>query len=116
MRESIICIGREYGSGGREIGEKLPRMTMSGNTFADTAIMMHNFYSDDGRAVHSVCETMKELASRQSCVIIGRCASAFLKDYSILSVFIYADYDDCVQRIMKICCQAVHWVLKAVWK
>ena len=135
MNNKIICIGREYGSGGREIGEKLaeklhipcydkmllklaaeefgisdsriremdekpPASLFSGDTFADTAMMMQTFYSENEQATNAVRTTIEKLASEQSCIIIGRCASYFLKTYSALSVFIYADKQDCVQRIM----------------
>lgn len=135
MKNTIICIGREYGSGGREIGEKLaerlhipcydklllklgaeqfginesrmremdekpPASLFSGNTFADTAMMMQTFYSESEQTTSAVRATMEKLASEQSCIIIGRCASSFLKVYPVLSVFIYADKEDCIRRIM----------------
>lgn len=137
MKNTIICIGREYGSGGREIGEKLaerlhipcydklllklgaeqfginesrmremdekpPASLFSGNTFADadTAMMMQTFYSESEQTTSAVRATMEKLASEQSCIIIGRCALSFLKDYPVLSVFIYAEKEDCIRRIM----------------
>lgn len=42
---------------------------------------------------------IKELAEEDSCVIIGRCADFVLKDYpNVLSVFIHADEETCLQR------------------
>lgn len=134
MGNFAICIGREYGSGGREVGEtlahelnipcydkllikqelakdgvsggvsdqldeKLPMAILSGNTFADTAAIMQNFYFADGQAAYAVQRTLKRLVAEQSCVIIGRCASVFLAGLPLLSVFIYADDGDCLRRI-----------------
>ena len=135
MDKTIICIGREYGSGGREIGEKLanklnipyydklllkqaseefgisnsrieemdekpPKSLFSGNPFADTAMMMQTFYSENEQTTNAVRKTIEKIASDKSCIIIGRCASSFLKTYPIVSVFIYADEKDCIKRIM----------------
>lgn len=134
MGNFAICIGREYGSGGREVGEtlahklnipcydkllikqelardgvsdgvsdqldeKLPMAILSGNTFADTAAIMQNFYFADGQAAYAVQRTLKRLVAEQSCVIIGRCASVFLAGLPLLSVFIYADDGGCLRRI-----------------
>lgn len=43
-----------------------------------------------------------DIAAKGSCVIIGRCASAILREagFDIISVFVYADKDDRVQRIV----------------
>ena len=39
-------------------------------------------------------DTIKQLASEESCVIIGRCSNYILKDYpNVLRVFIHADWD-----------------------
>ena len=134
MKNFAICIGREYGSGGREVGEtlarklsvpcydkllikqelikdgaggdladqleeRLPTAILSGNAFADTAAIMQNFYFADGQAAYGMQKTLKRLAAEQTCVIIGRCASVFLAGMPRLSVFVYADYDDCLHRI-----------------
>lgn len=136
MGNFAICIGREYGSGGREVGEtlahkldipcydklllkqelakdgvsggvadqldeKLPTAILSGNAFADTAAIMQNFYFSDGQAAYAVQRTLKRLVAERSCVIIGRCASVFLSGLPHLSVFVYADYCDCLRRIEK---------------
>jgi len=42
---------------------------------------------------------IKELASTESCVIVGRCAEYILKDYdNVLSVFIHAPMDFCLEK------------------
>ena len=45
-------------------------------------------------------EVIRQLAEKESCVIIGRCASSILSDRkNALSVFLYANEADCVARI-----------------
>ena len=45
---------------------------------------------------------IKELAEKESCVIIGRCADFVLKDNSnVISVFIHAPQDYCIKRGME---------------
>ena len=45
---------------------------------------------------------IRELAEQQSCVIIGRCAAYVLKDYdNVLSVFVHAPHDFCVEQAGK---------------
>lgn len=45
---------------------------------------------------------IKELAQKESCVIVGRCASYILKDYpNVLSVFVHADEEFCLKCAME---------------
>lgn len=45
-------------------------------------------------------DTIKKIAERESCIIVGRCADYALADYkNVLSVFINADMDARVERI-----------------
>lgn len=44
-------------------------------------------------------QTIKKIADRESCVIVGRCADYVLKDYeNVINVFITAPFEDRVQR------------------
>lgn len=44
-------------------------------------------------------QTIKKIAERESCVIVGRCADYVLKDYeNVINVFITAPFEDRVQR------------------
>lgn len=46
--------------------------------------------------------TIRKLASEGSCIFIGRCAESVLENFEgVISVFIHADKDDRVERIMK---------------
>lgn len=138
MKGTIICIGRQYGSGGREIGEKLAKNlgvvcydkllirqaakdsglsadiiendeerpiglceVVSGNPFADSALLGATFYSEKQRVFEAESKAISEIAEKGPCIIIGRCASSILRGagYDVLSVFVYADMDDRAKRI-----------------
>ena len=138
MKNTIICIGRQYGSGGREVGEKLAERLgvvcydkllvgktakeaglstetvendeekpiglcemVSGNPFADSALLGAAFYSEKQRVFEAESKTILKIAEQGPCVIIGRCASSILRSagYDVLSVFVYADMDDRAARI-----------------
>ena len=138
MKNTIICIGRQYGSGGREVGEKLAERLgvvcydkllvgkkakeaglstetvendeekpiglcemVSGNPFADSALLGAAFYSEKQRVFEAESKTILKIAEKGPCVIIGRCASSILRSagYDVLSVFVYADMDDRAERI-----------------
>ena len=136
--KNIICIGREYGSGGREIGERLAGMLnipcydkllikkaslesglsedfiaykeespinslqfLSGNPYADVAGIGNTFYSESQMAYNAEEAVIKEISGQGPCVIIGRCASSIIPKEKRLSVFIYADKEDKIRRVMK---------------
>ena len=138
MEKMVICIGRQYGSGGREIGEAVAKklgiacydkcliqkaareaglsesavaeydergeereFAVSGNPFADSAALSEAFYSEEARVFDAERRVILELAQKESCVVIGRCASAILRSAGLhpLSVFIYADAADRAKRI-----------------
>lgn len=47
-------------------------------------------------------KVIKELAGKESCVIVGRCADFVLKDNpNVMSVFVHADEDFCFDRAME---------------
>lgn len=47
-------------------------------------------------------KVVKELAEKESCVIIGRCADYVLRDHpNVVSVFIHADEQFCLERSME---------------
>ncbi len=44
---------------------------------------------------------IKDLAAKESCIIVGRCADFVLKDTpGVLKVFIWAPHDNCVKTVM----------------
>lgn len=134
----IICIGRQYGSGGREIGEKLARTLgvpcydkliikkaalesglsedfiskkeespinsiqfLSGNPYADIAGIGNTFYSESQLAYNAEESVIQKITNQGPCVIIGRCASSIIPQNKRLSIFIYADEEDRINRVMK---------------
>ena len=138
MKKMIICVGRQYGSGGREIGEKLAReleipcydkllikkaalesglseeflkkaeespinsiQFLSGNPYVDMAGIANTFYSESQIAYNAEKEVIGRVAKQGPCVIIGRCASSIIPKENRLSVFIYADEEDKVKRVME---------------
>lgn len=45
-------------------------------------------------------QIIKDLAEKESCVIVGRCADSILKDHdNLFSVFIHADFDSRIERV-----------------
>ncbi len=140
--KTIVTIGREFGSGGRVIGEKLAEklgvrcydkelLTLAAkesgmckelfethdekptNSFLYSLVM--DTYSlgyttssfVDMPINHKVFlaqfDTIKNLASRESCVIVGRCADYALADYpNVTTVFVCANMEDRIKRICKL--------------
>ena len=127
----VITIAREYGSGGRYVGrliadklgikfydkdfiEKLAQETgLSEEYIEENEQKMGKFSnfnngyyiglnnSDDLFLKES--ELIKELADKESSVIIGRCADFILKDRKdVLKVFIYSNMEDKVKRATEI--------------
>lgn len=61
----------------------------------------NDFVSDDNLFNYQA-KVIKELADKESCVIIGRCADYVLKDYeNVVSVFVHADKEFCLARAME---------------
>lgn len=130
-KQIIITIGREYGSGGHEIGRKLAeRLHMS---FYDRNILDEIAYGKNVDAeklakYDEVPKTMflsktvrgfsnspeeniaqmqfeyirEKAASGESFVIVGRCADYILRESeALLSVFITGDYESKLERVME---------------
>lgn len=61
-----------------------------------------NEFTSDENLFNYQAKVMKDLAENESCVIIGRCADYVLKDHpKVLSVFIHADKQFCLDRAME---------------
>lgn len=138
----VICIGRQFGSGGREIGEKLAKKLSFGYydkellkiAAKESGIMPELFEKADEKPINSLLyslsvgaqgqgafltgyqdyltndklflfqsDTIRKLAQRESCVIIGRCADYILRGRDdILRVFIHAPLEQRVERICRL--------------
>lgn len=120
MVDSIITISREYGSGGREVGEKLAErlgipfydreiITMLAKESGLSEDVVRNWAEKDisgllyginaARGIIPIPDrifgarrtVLNEIADKGSCVIVGTCSDYILKDRKNLkSFFIYA--------------------------
>ena len=138
----VITIGREFGSGGREIGKKVAdrlgikfydkellqeaakescfcreifenQYEMRTNSFLYSLVM--DTYSVSGYSAapfldmplnHKVFlaqfETIKKIAEKESCVIVGRCADYALSDNpDCINIFIHADLDVRIKNVSR---------------
>lgn len=134
----VINIGRQFGSGGRIIGEKLS--TLMNIQFFDKELILiasqesglgkEFFENFDEKSSHSIfgglfglrgafsdemapnnylnnetlfkiqSDVIRDLAEKQSCIFVGRCADYVLKDHPhCLNLFVSADIDDRIKRI-----------------
>ena len=110
MKHFVVCIGREFGSGGAEIGKLLAKklgVRCYDSTLIDMAVEKTGFVKeclvreDESMTVlrksllsigstgtpliadelmQAQCEIIRHLAEQDSCVIVGRCADYVLKD------------------------------------
>ena len=59
-------------------------------------------FASDDNLFNYQAKVIKELAEKESCIIIGRCADYILKDYdNVIKLFFYAPREDCIARVMK---------------
>ena len=59
------------------------------------------FVSDDNLFNYQA-KVIKEVAAKESCVIIGRCADYILKDYdNVIKLYFYAPKEDCIARVLE---------------
>lgn len=138
---TVITIGRQYGSGGREIGMRLAKelgikcydKELLDQAAKDSGICEELFEHHDEKPTNSFLyslvmdtysfgyssaafadmpinhkvflaqfDAIKNLAQKESCVMVGRCADYALSDYEgAFSVFIHADLDKRIRRIAK---------------
>ena len=121
----ILTIGREYGSGGHDIGvllsqklgiklydkDSLRKEAESSDLFEE----MQMFYDEVpiNSLLYSIVENsgsesigripfahIREIARREPCIIIGRCATQILKaEPELISIFIHASMDKRIEKI-----------------
>ena len=118
---TVITIGREFGSGGHEIGMKLAERlgikcydkellelaAKESGLCKDTySLGYSNSYVDmpiNHKVFLAQFDAIKKLAEKESCVIVGRCADYALEDDPFaVSVFVKASIDERVKRIKKL--------------
>ena len=125
----IVTIGREFGSGGHEIGKRLAKelgISFYDQEFINMAVQKTGFHEDyvksnEEKAPDFAAGTLfsgmefyqpspydkiqaeeykmiKEIAARESCVIVGRAADYILQDQTHVSIFLFAPLEDRVNR------------------
>ena len=131
----VITIGRQYGSGGRNIGQKLAQalqipcydkelLTIAAKESGFSEEILRTMdEKPTGSFLYSLVagtyggsqlplnhklflaqfEAIRNIASKNSCVIIGRCADYALEDYDVncISVFIHGDLKKRVEYAVK---------------
>ena len=141
-KKIVIAIGREFGSGGREIARKVAEKldikiydkelisliakksgmseavihdvdetatnsflyVLSSGAFSGAPIVNSGstMLPVNDKAFIACSKIIKELAEKESCVIVGRCAESILKDRDdLLTVFISADLERRIDRIVE---------------
>ena len=133
MKKFIITIGRQYGSGGRMIGQKIAEdlgvkcynSELLIEAAKESGLCREVFEKIDEKPIsaflsftagkydhgemplnHKVflaqMQTIKKLAERESCVIVGRCADYVLRERDdVINVFISAPFEDRVKRVIE---------------
>ena len=141
MSNFVVSIGRQLGSGGKDIAEALGRMlkipvydkrllteaaaesglhatvfekadekesdSFIGN-FAAFRSSISNYFSGEESCMNRdhlfkiQSEVMRDIASRESCIIVGRCSEYVLRNHpKLISIFITADTADRITRTMQ---------------
>lgn len=133
MDKYIVTIGRQFGSGGRSIGEKLAKRLnikfydkeLISMVAKESGMDPEIFANVDEKAANSLLyslsmglysfgsgfsamgdlpvndklyllqhKVIREIAAKESCVIVGRCADYVLKDNpDCVNIFLYADME-----------------------
>ncbi len=125
MKDVIICIGREYGSGGRFIGKLLAerlnipcydkeliiqaskkgdmnQTIIESNDEIPNSMMYSVFQGGlpiNQQVFLAQFDAIREIANNGSCVIVGRCADYVLEDRdNVVSIFITAPIEERIKR------------------
>ena len=136
MGNRIITIGREFGSGGRTIGQEVAKKLgipcydhdLIDKLSEESGLSKEYIKNESEYASHSSWTAVAfssvrtlgvpsnqdylwaiqrkiilDLAEKESCVIVGRCADAILEDTDadLLKVFIHADFEHRARRIVE---------------
>lgn len=127
----VITIAREYGSGGRYVGRliadklgiklydqdlitKVAKETGLSEEYIENneqqreslSTLNSGYYgglNNSDELFLKESEVIKDIAKKESCVIVGRCADFILKDKkNVIKVFIYSDMKDKIKRVTEI--------------
>ena len=125
MKQIIVTVGREHGSGGKYIAEQIAKQL--GIAFYDKELLLasvfnaedaarydekpvhllwsrrigENFNAPEDALAHETFEHIQELAdSGESFVVLGRCADYALKDRDdVINLFITAPLENRIKRV-----------------
>ncbi len=116
----IVTISREYGSGGRYVGELLAKdlgipfydkdliILSAKESGLTTNYVKENEQTLDGPQTNddllylATTKVIKKLYQKGSCVIVGRCGNYILKDKKdVLKVYLYSSMEDKINRVTK---------------
>ena len=128
----VITISRQYGSGGRFIARELAKrlgiafydqdlLTLASEEFGMSKSIFENYdekkdsffsgivpagYGFDmsmGQKVFlAQFDTIRHLAEKESCVIVGRCADYILRDFpNVVTVFVHAPLESRIKRAVE---------------
>ena len=133
MDNLVITIGRQYGSGGRKIGQALAKalgipcydkellaVVAKESGFSESILENYDeksvnsfyyfqtgMYSTTQLPLHhqlfiAQLNTIKDIAERESCVFVGRCADYVLSEHNnCVNVFIHSDEETRVTRAIE---------------
>ena len=141
MNKIIVAISRQFGSGGRIIGERLAAelgilfydktiielaakksglstdfiekseehasnsflFNLASSSYTAPSYMFHYDLPIADKAFFAQASVIKELAAKDSCVIVGRCADYILRNEpNCIKVFVHANMEDRKKRIENI--------------
>ena len=119
-KKIVVTISREYGSGGRYVGELLAKnlgipfydknlITLSAKESGlATEYVKKNEQTLEGPQTTddllyiATTKVIEKLYKKGSCVIVGRCGNYILKDKKdVLKVYLYSSLDDKINRVTK---------------
>lgn len=132
MKQTIVCVGREYGSGGHEIAKELAKrlnLKLYDHNILDEIALEKGvdpetlrkyderphklFLSRSAKGHHSSAEVniaymqfdylKNKAAQGESFVVVGRCAEGIFEDHpGMVSIFILGDKETKCKRIMEL--------------
>lgn len=113
----VVTIARSYGSGGKEIGKALAK-ALGVNYYGREIFELSGgdgAHSGDDESIHKSsleeademfkqqAKTIRGIAEKESCVIVGRCADYVLRDMdNVVKVYLYAPLRECMRRVIRL--------------
>lgn len=117
MKKTVVTIARSYGSGGKEIGKELAKalgikyygreileMLRGEETYeVDDESIQDTSLEEARQLFEEQSKVIREIAEKESCVIVGRCADYVLRDMDhVVKVYLYAPLKNCMKRVSRL--------------